>query len=274
MPRGTAARSKTRYAVRLTVPRRGGWRAWGAVRADFERGLAAAADPAIASAEIASELRRGADYVRVTVVLTVVTTDVADALIIAWDAFCSAARDDAGGWEVATAAAQVQPEPSLAGVGDYSAVRACLRASRQRARDEVAIQLHLGGKGEHVAAFLTGDGDRVMGERAGDFLQRQPILANLNEVVQQLGFLTTDAAIQADQQTVQPSGKIFVITRVHAHHSGAGKGTWVADRPVRLRVLAVIAVRQTRNRPLTVGPVAGFVLESARTPPREHRQAG
>jgi hypothetical protein len=68
--RGTASRSKTRYAVRLTVPRRGGWRAWGAVRADFERALAGAADPAIASAEIASELRRGADYVRVTFALT------------------------------------------------------------------------------------------------------------------------------------------------------------------------------------------------------------
>jgi hypothetical protein len=64
--------------VRLTVPRRGGWRAWGGVRADFERALADLVDPAIASAEIASELRRGADEVRVAIVLTVVTTDVAD----------------------------------------------------------------------------------------------------------------------------------------------------------------------------------------------------
>ena len=99
--------------MRLTVPRRGGWRAWGAVRADFERGLASAADPAIASAEIASELRRGADYVRVTVALTVVTTDVADALAIAWDAFRSASRDDTAGWEVTAAAAEVRPEPPL-----------------------------------------------------------------------------------------------------------------------------------------------------------------
>jgi hypothetical protein len=44
--------------VRLTVPRRGGWRAWGAVRADFESGLAGAVNPAVGSAEIASELRR------------------------------------------------------------------------------------------------------------------------------------------------------------------------------------------------------------------------
>jgi hypothetical protein len=111
MPRGTASRGTTRYAVRLIVPHRGGWRAWGAVRADFERALADAVDPAIASAEISSELRRRVDYVRVTVAVTVVTTDVADALAIAWDAFLSATRDDPAGWEVAAATAQVQPEP-------------------------------------------------------------------------------------------------------------------------------------------------------------------
>jgi hypothetical protein len=99
--------------VRLTVPRRGGWRAWGTTRTDFERALADPVDPAITSAEIASELRRGADYVRVTVALTVVTTDVADALAIAWDAFRTAAQNDLAGWEVAAAAAQVQPEPPL-----------------------------------------------------------------------------------------------------------------------------------------------------------------
>jgi hypothetical protein len=91
--------------VRLSVPRRGGWRAWGAVREDFERALADAADPAIASAEVASELRRGAAYVRVSVALTVV----------AWDAFCIAARDDPAGWEMAAAAAQVQPGPVVNG---------------------------------------------------------------------------------------------------------------------------------------------------------------
>src|SRR5258707_9316048 len=78
VPRGTAARWKRRYAVRLTVPRRGGWRAWGAVRADFERALADPADPAIASAEIASELRRAPDYVRVTLALTVAAADAAE----------------------------------------------------------------------------------------------------------------------------------------------------------------------------------------------------
>jgi hypothetical protein len=74
------------------------------------RALADPIDPAIASAEIASELRRGADYVRVTVALPILTTDVADALTIAWEAFRSATQDDPTGWEAAAATAQVQLE--------------------------------------------------------------------------------------------------------------------------------------------------------------------
>ena len=121
--------------MRLTVPRRGGWRAWGAVRADFERALADPVDPAIASAEIASELRRGADHVRVTVTLTVAATDVADALTIAWNVFRTAARDDLTGWELA-AAAEVQPEPPLTSTGGHTERRwwpsACGHAARAR----------------------------------------------------------------------------------------------------------------------------------------------
>jgi hypothetical protein len=125
----------------------------------------------------------------VTIALTVAATDVADALAIAWDAFRGAARDDLTGWEVTAAAAQVQPEPPLTGASDHSAAlpAAHLRASRQSARDEVALQFHLGVQGEHVAAFLPGDGDRVLGERAGDFLQRQAVLADVDEVVERSG---------------------------------------------------------------------------------------
>jgi hypothetical protein len=113
VPRGTASKNKTRYAVRLTVPRRSGWRAWAAVRPDFERALADPGDPAIASAEITSELRRGSDYVRVTVAFTVLAADVADALAVAWAAFRSAAGSDLTGWEAPAAAADVRPEPTI-----------------------------------------------------------------------------------------------------------------------------------------------------------------
>ena len=111
MPRGTASRFKTRYRVRLTVPRRGGWRAWGTVRAGFEHALAGAIGPAVAAAGIGSELRRGADYVRVAIEVSVAAADVADALAIAWDAFRDAAADDLTGWEITAASAEVQPDP-------------------------------------------------------------------------------------------------------------------------------------------------------------------
>ena len=111
VPLGTAVGGATRYRVQVTVPRRGGWRAWGSVRGGFERALADPPDPAIASAEIASEHRRGADYVRVTVAMAVDARDVADALAIAWDAFTGAAADDLDGWDVTAAVAAVEPGP-------------------------------------------------------------------------------------------------------------------------------------------------------------------
>ena len=111
MPRGTAARGTTRYRVQLTVPCRGGWRAWGPLRGGFKRALADPPGPAVAAAEIASEHRRGADYVRVRIAMTVDGRDVADALAIAWDAFTGAAADDLGGWDITAAAAEVQPGP-------------------------------------------------------------------------------------------------------------------------------------------------------------------
>ncbi len=67
------------YLVRLTVPRRGGWRAWGAVRGDSERGKAAQS-PAVTGLRIDSEVRRGRDYVQVVIVATAEAADVAEAL--------------------------------------------------------------------------------------------------------------------------------------------------------------------------------------------------
>ena len=110
VPRGTATGGTTRYRVQVTAPRRGGWRAWGPGRGGFERALADPPGPAIVAAEIASEHRRGAGYVRVTVAMTVDTRDAADALAIAWDAFTGAA-DDLDGWDVTAAVAEVRPGP-------------------------------------------------------------------------------------------------------------------------------------------------------------------
>jgi hypothetical protein len=99
----------SRYLVRLSVPRVGGWRAWGAVPGGFERGLARQHSRAVTEVHIVSETRRGRDYVRVIIASTVDAPDVARALSAAWRAFQRAASDDPAGWDMASATAEVRP---------------------------------------------------------------------------------------------------------------------------------------------------------------------
>ena len=98
-----------RYLVRLSVPRAGGWRAWGTIRNEFGRQLAEQESDAIAL-RVDSEIRRGRDYVRVVILATVDAADVAEALDLAWWAFRKAAGEDLAGWALADAEAEVRPE--------------------------------------------------------------------------------------------------------------------------------------------------------------------
>ena len=102
-----------RYSVRLSVPRPGGLRAWGAVSGDFERRLAGQEGPAVTAPRIESETRRGRDYVRVTISMTASAPDAAQALTAAWRVFRRAAGDDTAGWDLPGAAAEVRPEEPL-----------------------------------------------------------------------------------------------------------------------------------------------------------------
>lgn len=97
------------YIVRLSIPRNGGWRTWGAVVGQFEQRLAAQESPAVSAAGIESETRRGRDFVRVTVAVTVVAPDVAQALAAAWWTFRRAASDDTAGWDMSSATAEIRP---------------------------------------------------------------------------------------------------------------------------------------------------------------------
>lgn len=103
------SRGRPRWTVRLSIARRGGWRAWAPVSGDFERGLAALASKTVVMPRIDAESRRGRDYVRVTLAMTIVAGDVAEALASAWQAFQEAARGDARGWDTASASADVKP---------------------------------------------------------------------------------------------------------------------------------------------------------------------
>jgi hypothetical protein len=88
-------------------------RAWGAVSGEFERRLAGQASRTVASARLESESRRGRDYVRVTVSVTVEAADVAQAMARAWRVFRKAAGDDIAGWDMPAAAAEIRPAEPL-----------------------------------------------------------------------------------------------------------------------------------------------------------------
>ncbi len=103
----------TRYSVRLSVPRNGGWRAWGAVSGEFERRLAEQESPAVIAPRIESETGRGRDYVRVTISMTASAPDVARALTAARWAFRKAASNDTAGWDMTSATAEVRPRGTI-----------------------------------------------------------------------------------------------------------------------------------------------------------------
>jgi hypothetical protein len=73
----------------------------------------------------------------------------------------------------------------------------------------------------------------VLGEGAGDFLQRQAVFADVDEVVEQPGLLAADAVIQADQQAAQPPGQVLEVRRVHALSLRVGRGD--PGQPGRVR---------------------------------------
>jgi hypothetical protein len=118
--------ARARWAVRVSIARRGGWRSWAAVSGDFERELAAQASGTLITPHVDAESRRGSDYVSVTLAMTVAATDVAEALSHAWQAFRLAAANDRRGWDMTSASADVRPQ------GDAGAPR--VRPAKQRGR--------------------------------------------------------------------------------------------------------------------------------------------
>jgi len=99
-----------RYQVQLGVPRAGGMLAWRAAAGDFGRRLACRESSAVIAPRVDREIRRGRDFVRVVIVMTVDAGDVAGALTLAWRVFTIAAGVDAAGWDMAAASAEVRPE--------------------------------------------------------------------------------------------------------------------------------------------------------------------
>jgi len=77
-----------RFRVRLEIARTGGWR-------EFEHGLEAQASATVTEPRIESEMRRGRNYVRVAMSVTVDAPDIAQAAVVAWSIVQQAAALDA-----------------------------------------------------------------------------------------------------------------------------------------------------------------------------------
>jgi hypothetical protein len=99
----------TSWAVRLSIARRSGWTAWLAVNGDFDRDLAGQESDSVLTPHVEAKSRRGRDHVRVTIVMTVIAPDVAQALTAAWWTFRKAVGNDTEGWDMAGATAEVRP---------------------------------------------------------------------------------------------------------------------------------------------------------------------
>ena len=63
----------------------------------------------VSGPRIEGQSRRGRDYVRVTIEMTVTAEDIGQSVVIAWRAFRETAGDDLGGWDLAAASAEVSP---------------------------------------------------------------------------------------------------------------------------------------------------------------------
>src|SRR5260370_7007211 len=73
-----------RFRGRLEIPRTGGWREWGAAAGAFEHGLEAQASATVTEPRIESEMRRGRNYVRGAMSVTVDAPDIPQAPGVAW----------------------------------------------------------------------------------------------------------------------------------------------------------------------------------------------
>src|ERR1700733_3613258 len=105
-----SGRIHARWTVRLSIARRGGRHSWLEVSGDFERGLEALASKTVIMPHIDAETRRGRDYVRVTLAMTIVAGDVAEALYGPWRAFQRASRNGGRDWDMTSPSAEVLPQ--------------------------------------------------------------------------------------------------------------------------------------------------------------------
>src|ERR1700730_13863856 len=99
---------------------------------------------------------------------------------------------------------------------------------RQPLPHEIALQwrpvrlgqrVDLAGQREHAGTFPVRDGERAVRQGPGDPLQRQAVMAGVDELVDYRGIVAVQPILQADQQTIEPSGEVLVEAWIHRYYS-------------------------------------------------------
>jgi hypothetical protein len=103
----TARPELPRYKVCVEIPHVSGTRGWSAAATAFQQGLAAQASLLVTERQIEFVTRQRRDYVRVSVMVE--AAHVAEAAVITWAVLQQAAGEDAAGWDMASASAEIRP---------------------------------------------------------------------------------------------------------------------------------------------------------------------
>jgi hypothetical protein len=103
----TAPLEPPRYQVRIEIPRLRDARGWKAAAAAFEQGLAGHASLLVTQRQIELVTRQGRDYVRVSA--TVEASNIGEAAVVTWAVLQQAMAEDADGWDIAGASAEIRP---------------------------------------------------------------------------------------------------------------------------------------------------------------------
>ena len=103
----TALPELPRYTVRVEIPHISGTSEWSTAATAFQQGLAAQPSLLVTQRQIEFLTRQRRDYVRVSV--TVEAAHAAEAAVITWAVLQQAMGEDAAGWDLAAASAEIRP---------------------------------------------------------------------------------------------------------------------------------------------------------------------
>jgi hypothetical protein len=103
----TARPEVPRYIVRVEIPHISGTNEWSAAATALQQGLVEQPSLLVTERRIEFVTRQRRDYVRISA--TVEAAHIAEAAVIMWAVLLQAMGEDAAGWDMAAASAEIRP---------------------------------------------------------------------------------------------------------------------------------------------------------------------